>query len=69
MQISAPSTGPHILGFDVIWIATILSAVATFASVLQKWGYSSGQFAGFPFRMLLRCVSSPTRRRHVIRVR
>ena len=24
-------TGPHILGFDVIWIATMLSAVATFA--------------------------------------
>src|SRR3954466_5536818 len=34
MQISAPSTGPHILGFDVIWIATILSAVATFAVML-----------------------------------
>ncbi|MEO7277086.1 MAG: type II secretion system F family protein [Sphingomicrobium sp.] len=26
-----PSGGPHILGFDVIWIATILSAVATLA--------------------------------------
>src|SRR6476659_8076462 len=34
MQISAPPTGPHILGFDVIWIATILSAVATFAVML-----------------------------------
>lgn len=33
MQV-APSTGPHILGFDVIWIATILSAVATFAVML-----------------------------------
>src|ERR1700740_1005770 len=29
----APS-GPHILGFDVIWIATMLSAVATFAVML-----------------------------------
>jgi tight adherence protein C len=33
MQV-APSSGPHILGFDVIWIATILSAVATFAVLL-----------------------------------
>src|SRR5437868_2291710 len=33
MQI-APSSGPHLLGFDVIWIATILSAVATFAVML-----------------------------------
>ena len=31
---SVPSSGPHILGFDVIWIATILSAVATFAVLL-----------------------------------
>ena len=33
MQV-APSSGPHILGFDVIWIATMLSAVATFAVML-----------------------------------
>src|SRR5881275_1661637 len=33
MQI-VPSSGPHLLGFDVIWIATILSAVATFAVML-----------------------------------
>ena len=33
MQV-APSSGPHILGFDVIWIATMLSAVATFAVLL-----------------------------------
>ncbi len=33
MQI-APSSGPHLLGFDVIWIATMLSAVATFAVML-----------------------------------
>src|SRR5881275_3734722 len=33
MQI-VPSSGPHVLGFDVIWIATILSAVATFAVML-----------------------------------
>jgi tight adherence protein C len=28
---AVPPTGPHILGFDVIWIATVLSAVASFA--------------------------------------
>jgi tight adherence protein C len=33
MQVAPPS-GPHVLGFDVIWIATILSAVATFAVML-----------------------------------
>jgi len=33
MQVTAPPTGPHILGFDVIWIATLLSAVATFAVI------------------------------------
>jgi tight adherence protein C len=31
---AAPSSGPHILGFDVVWIATMLSAVATFAVIL-----------------------------------
>src|SRR6478752_6133710 len=31
---AVPSSGPHILGFDVIWIATCLSAVATFAVLL-----------------------------------
>jgi tight adherence protein C len=30
-------TGPHILGFDVIWIATMLSAVATFAVLLALY--------------------------------
>src|SRR5206468_9213749 len=30
---AAPS-GPTLLGFDVIWVATILSAVATFAVML-----------------------------------
>src|SRR4051812_49868053 len=34
MQLAAPASGPHILGFDVIWIATILSAVATFAVII-----------------------------------
>src|SRR3569623_1039198 len=34
MQVTAPPSGPHILGFDVIWIATMLSAVATFAVLL-----------------------------------
>jgi tight adherence protein C len=33
MQATPPS-GPTVLGFDVIWIATILSAVATFAVML-----------------------------------
>src|SRR6059036_1366861 len=33
MQV-APSSGLHILGFDVIWVATMLSAVATFAVML-----------------------------------
>ena len=27
----AASTGPTLLGVDVIWVATVLSAVATFA--------------------------------------
>ena len=31
---AAPPHGPHILGFDVIWIATLLSAVATMAVML-----------------------------------
>ncbi|HET7282514.1 MAG TPA: type II secretion system F family protein [Sphingomicrobium sp.] len=31
---AVPSSGPHLLGFDVIWIATILSAVATMAVML-----------------------------------
>ena len=33
MQATPPTT-PHILGFDVIWIATVLSAVAAFAVLL-----------------------------------
>jgi len=33
MQV-APASGPTLLGFDVIWIATILSAVASFAVLL-----------------------------------
>src|SRR3954449_11689298 len=37
MQVTAPPTGPHILGFDVIWIATMLSAVATFAVLLALY--------------------------------
>jgi tight adherence protein C len=32
--MQAAPTGPHILGFDVIWVATMLSAVATFAVML-----------------------------------
>jgi tight adherence protein C len=34
MQQTPPSTGLHLLGFDVIWVATMLSAVATFAVLL-----------------------------------
>jgi len=30
----AVASGPTLLGFDVIWVATILSAVATFAVLL-----------------------------------
>src|SRR3954465_15452859 len=33
MQVAPPS-GPTLLGFDVIWIATMLSAVAAFAVLL-----------------------------------
>ena len=33
MQVTPPA-GPTLLGFDVIWVATILSAVATFAVLL-----------------------------------
>src|SRR3954469_4675700 len=33
MQVAPPS-GPTILGFDIIWIATLLSAVATMAAML-----------------------------------
>src|SRR6476661_2862430 len=31
---AAPSSGPTILGFDIIYVATLLSAVATFAVLL-----------------------------------
>src|SRR6476469_6449741 len=31
---AVPPSGPTILGFDIIWIATMLSAVATFAVLL-----------------------------------
>jgi tight adherence protein C len=34
---AAPPSGPTLLGFDVIWIATILSAVATFAVLLALY--------------------------------
>jgi len=32
--MQTPVSGPTVLGFDVIWIATVLSAVATFAVLL-----------------------------------
>ena len=31
---AAPPSGPSILGFDVIWIATVLSGIATMAVIL-----------------------------------
>src|SRR3954452_23858392 len=34
---AAPSSGPTILGFDVVYIATMLSAVATFAVLLALY--------------------------------
>jgi tight adherence protein C len=34
MDPAVPTGGPTLLGFDVIWVATILSAVATFAVML-----------------------------------
>jgi tight adherence protein C len=36
-------TGPHILGFDVIWIATMLSAVATFAVLLAIYAATTAK--------------------------
>jgi len=37
MQAAPPSGGPTILGFDVIYIATMLSAVATFAVLIAVY--------------------------------
>jgi tight adherence protein C len=34
---AAPPSGPTLLGFDIIWIATMLSAVATFAVLLALY--------------------------------
>ena len=39
----APTGGPHILGFDVIWIATMLSAVATFAVLLAIYAATTAK--------------------------
>jgi tight adherence protein C len=39
MQI--PASGPTVLGFDVIWIATVLSAVATFAVLLAIYAVTT----------------------------
>ncbi|WP_155263345.1 type II secretion system F family protein [Sphingomonas segetis] len=38
-----PTGGPHILGFDVIWIATVLSAVATFAVLLAIYAATTAK--------------------------
>jgi tight adherence protein C len=40
MQVTPP-TGPHILGFDVIWIATCLAAIATFAVLTAIYAAST----------------------------
>ena len=39
----APASGPHILGFDVIFIATMLSAVATFAVLLAIYAATTAK--------------------------
>ena len=39
----APTSGPHILGFDVIFIATMLSAVATFAVLLAIYAATTAK--------------------------
>jgi tight adherence protein C len=38
---ATPPTGPHLLGFDVIWIATCLSAVAAFAVLTAIYAAST----------------------------
>jgi tight adherence protein C len=38
-----PSGGPHILGFGVLWIATVLSAVATFAVLLAIYAATTAK--------------------------
>src|ERR1051325_394335 len=42
MQVAPPS-GPTLLGFDVIYIATMLSAVATFAVMLAIYAATTGK--------------------------
>ncbi len=38
-----PPTGPTLLGFDVIWIATVLSAVATFAVLIAIYAATTAR--------------------------
>src|SRR6186713_2919741 len=38
---AAPASGPTILGFDVIYIATMLSAVATFAVIVAIYAVTT----------------------------
>src|SRR6478609_8326284 len=38
---AAPSSGPTVLGFDVIYIATMLSAVATFAVIIAIYAVTT----------------------------
>src|SRR6476660_3237172 len=40
---TVPTTGPHLLGFDVIWIATLLSAVASFAVLLAIYAATTAR--------------------------
>jgi tight adherence protein C len=42
MQV-APGSGPTLLGFDVIWVATCLSAVATFAVLLAIYAATTAR--------------------------
>jgi tight adherence protein C len=37
----APAGGPHILGIDVVWVATLLSAVATFAVLYAMYAVTT----------------------------
>src|SRR5690349_22595191 len=40
---AVPPSGPTILGFDVIWIATCLSAVATFAVLIAIYAATTAR--------------------------
>ena len=39
--MATPATGPTLLGIDVIWVATVLSAVATMAVLVAIYAATS----------------------------